>query len=551
MAISYSQVVSELVVYTYTAWGFRRCSFRPIGHARAYESRNERQDLLHVLFICHVQTITIIQTAEKGAVGIIFYKKMKHIFTLKPVLIALLVMISCTMKAEIVEYKTNDGFVYNLNSETQEASLAKYSGDTTEVVVPEFVTYEEKSYRVTSFGNQCFMDCSSLLSVVIPSSVTSLGNDCFFGCFSLTSIDIPSSVTSIGNWCFQGCNSLTSIKIPEAVTSLGNYCFAYCISLTSIKIPESVTSLGNACFSNCFALTAIDIPASVTSLGDYCFEGCSSLTSIDIPSSVTSLACFRGCSSLSSIEIPSSVTSLGNDCFSGCTSLTSIKIPESVTSLGDYCFRGCSFLTSIEIPTSVTSLGNGCFADCSSLMSIKIPASVTSLENSCFRDCSSLTSIEIPVSMTEMGWKCFDGCSSLKTVICKIENIIDDDESLFAESLFMGTPIADATLYVPERMLDTYKSTSPWNGFGTILPWTEELEVSVNVTPELGITLKTYNGNVMVSGLADSTQVSCYTVDGRMLGKASADGGTATFVAESNSVAIVKVGKKTFKIYVK
>ncbi|MDE7118322.1 MAG: hypothetical protein K2O61_06745 [Bacteroidaceae bacterium] len=56
---------------------------------------------------------------------------------------------------------------------------------------------------------------------------------------------------------------------------------------------------------------------------------------------------------------------------------------------------------------------------------------------------------------------------------------------------------------------------------------------------------------VVMAGLADGTQVSCYTLDGRMLGKASADGGTASFTAESNSIVIVKVGKKTFKVYVK
>ncbi|MDE5999712.1 MAG: hypothetical protein K2H04_06565, partial [Bacteroidaceae bacterium] len=105
--------------------------------------------------------------------------------------------------------------------------------------------------------------------------------------------------------------------------------------------------------------------------------------------------------------------------------------------------------------------------------------------------------------------------------------------------------------YVPEELLDTYKSTAPWSGFGTILPWIEELEVSVDDTPELDITLKTNNGNVMVSGLADGTPVSCYTVDGRLIGKASADGGTATFTAEPNSIVIVKAGKKSFKVYVK
>lgn len=35
---------------------------------------------------------------------------------------------------------------------------------------------------------------------------------------------------------------------------------------------------------------------------------------------------------------------------------------------------------------------------------------------------------------------------------------------------FPFTPIDQATLYVPEASLETYKTTSPWSGFGTILP---------------------------------------------------------------------------------
>lgn len=125
-----------------------------------------------------------------------------------------------------------------------------------------------------------------------------------------------------------------------------------------------------------------------------------------------------------------------------------------------------------------------------------------------------------------------------------MENVIENN------SLFKYAPTESATLYAPKELLDTYKSTYPWSGFGTILALTEE-QVSVDETPELGIVLKTNNGNVMVSGLADGTPVSCYTIDGRMLGKASADGGTATFTAEPNSIVIVKAGKKSFKVHVK
>ena len=36
--------------------------------------------------------------------------------------------------------------------------------------------------------------------------------------------------------------------------------------------------------------------------------------------------------------------------------------------------------------------------------------------------------------------------------------------------MFLGTPIKEATLYVPEASLASYKTKVPWKNFGTILP---------------------------------------------------------------------------------
>ena len=400
---------------------------------------------------------------------------------------------------------------------------------------------------MTSLGDGCFSACRAIISIDIPSSVTSLGDYCFDGCKSLTSIDIPSSVTSLGDGCFYGCTSLTSVTIPSSVTSLGGYCFSYCLALTSVTIPSSVTSLGNYCFCDCSALTSIIvdennpvydsrencnaiietesntmiagcastvIPSSVTSLEDYCFSG-SSLTSIDIPSSMTSLGdgCFSACSSLTSIIvdennpvydsrencnaiiesasnnmiygckntiIPSSVTSLGDRCFSGCSSLTSVDIPSSVTSLGERSFESCTSLTSIDIPYSVISLERYCFSGCSSLTSVDIPSSVTRLGERCFYDCSSLTSVTIPSSVTRLGGGCFNRCKSIKTMTCEIPTA---KKGYF----FSDTPIEQATLYVPESSLDSYKATSPWSSFGTILPISSDGIGEIATDGEAGI----------------------------------------------------------------
>ena len=282
----------------------------------------------------------------------------------------MMLMTASSAMAQEAKFEVIDGLRYFLESDTKTASLLantndKYSGD---IVVPEKVKSSDGvEYIVTSFGEKCFYECSSLTSITIPSSVTSLGDFCFDGCSGLTSITLPSSVTSLGYSCFSDCSGLASITIPFSVTSLGDYCFRGCSGLTSITLPSSITSLSSYCFVGCSGLTIITIPPSVTSLDYGCFSYCSGLTTITLPSSVTSLGggCFQDCKGLVSITIPSSV--LGSWCFYGCSGLTSITLTSSVTSLGGGCFRGCSGLTSITIPSSVASLDNYCFSDCSGL----------------------------------------------------------------------------------------------------------------------------------------------------------------------------------------
>ena len=131
--------------------------------------------------------------------------KMKKIFTLRLMLISLFAAMSMAMNARMIDYNTDDGFKYKLNTEEKTATLSRYSGSAKEVCIPDRITYSEETFTVTYLGNSCFYNCPSLTSINIPSSVTSLGDGCFKDCTSLTSIDIPSSVTSFGDYCFYGC----------------------------------------------------------------------------------------------------------------------------------------------------------------------------------------------------------------------------------------------------------------------------------------------------------------------------------------------------------
>ena len=276
-------------------------------------------------------------------------------FYLKQLLTALLLL--CSAIASAHDFKVG-AIYYDITDAVNKTVAVTYRGSSSDtysneysgaVTIPSSVTYNGKTYRVTSIGNEAFALCNSLANITIPNSVTSIGEYAFEDCSSLTSIKIPNNVTSIGSGAFALCNNLASVTISGSVTSIEDYAFFGCWSLTSITIPKSVTSIGNSAFASCSSLTSIKIPNSVTSIGSNAFALCTNLESITIPNSVTSIGneAFFGCWSLKSITIPKSVTSIGNEAFSECWSLTSITIPKSVTSIGNEAFYKCDNITAV------------------------------------------------------------------------------------------------------------------------------------------------------------------------------------------------------------
>ena len=276
----------------------------------------------------------------------------------KQLLMLVLTLLPMVASAHDIEVKNADGvtiyYDYINNGTELEVSQKYYTGN---IVIPEEVTYMDRTRKVTSIGICAFYNCQGLTSVTIPNSVTNIGGSAFQGCSNLTSITIPISVTSIGIHAFGSCTGLTSITIPNSVTSIGVAAFYNCQGLTSVSIPNSVTSIEGETFLNCTGLTSVTFPNSVMNIGYSAFYSCSSLTSITIPNSVTSIgnSAFDGCSSLTSVIIGNCVTSIGERTFNRCVGLTSVTIPNSVTSIGNYAFMACFGLTSVTVlnPTPV------------------------------------------------------------------------------------------------------------------------------------------------------------------------------------------------------
>ena len=104
----------------------------------------------------------------------------------------LLSMMSFEAFAHDIEVPNSDGVTiyYNYTNNNTELAVSyrgssyeyfsnEYSGN---VVIPEFVTYNGKTYPVTSIRYYAFYECSKLTSITIPNSVTFIGDDAFAHC---------------------------------------------------------------------------------------------------------------------------------------------------------------------------------------------------------------------------------------------------------------------------------------------------------------------------------------------------------------------------------
>ncbi|SNU09944.1 repeat domain (List_Bact_rpt) [Lachnospiraceae bacterium] len=99
-------------------------------------------------------------------------------------------------------------------------NAARYSGPTKKSVkkatVPDTITVNGKTFKVTAVKDNAFKNCKKLKSVVIGKNVKTIGKNAFYGCKNLKTITVnTNSLKSVGKNALKGVNKKCKILVPK------------------------------------------------------------------------------------------------------------------------------------------------------------------------------------------------------------------------------------------------------------------------------------------------------------------------------------------------
>lgn len=367
-----------------------------------------------------------------------------------------------------------DGFwYYIIDGKTDEVALSrqvgrpaknepnKYQGD---VVVPETIEHEGKTYTVTEIGQSAFF-FKSVKTIKYPKTIRKIGSMAFF-ITDLVEIVIPDHIEEVGSNAYAFCNKALKLEIGKGLKKVGELAFYDCYYLktitvspdntiyserdnalyskdqkiiykypsfrknfTSVTFPETVEEVANDAFMYCFYIADWKLNEGLKKIGTEAFKQCYAMKSMTIPSTVEEIADGSTFNMLKSYE--KFVVAPGNkhfevlldgkllvnktkkeavsvlyqdwDADNNPKKQRKVVIPEGIEKISTMCFGDVKENKSLEVilPQSLKSIGDLAFQN-SAIVELRIPEGVTIIPEQCFYGCTNLKLLQLGKEVTEI-----------------------------------------------------------------------------------------------------------------------------------------------------
>ncbi|MGF2384994.1 leucine-rich repeat protein [Lentilactobacillus otakiensis] len=229
------------------------------------------------------------------------------------------------------------------------------------VVIPDTVTNDGKTYKVTEIGENAFSFQDNMTSVTLPKYLTAIDKNAFGSLGSLTNVDFSqaTSLKTIGDNAFQGLKQTSPIVLPDSVTSIGAYAFVYGAT-SEVTLGQNTQEIGTSAFSVMDNLDKVNFNSNLVTIGSRAFANNKILANIDL-SPATSLTTIKdgafAYSALdSTITLPKSLETIGTQAFAG-NKITGVTFDEALKTIDTSAFAYNKIDGTVTIPKSTTSVG--------------------------------------------------------------------------------------------------------------------------------------------------------------------------------------------------
>lgn len=167
------------------------------------------------------------------------------------------------------------------------------------------------------------------------------------------------------------------------------------------------------------------------------------------------------------------IKKIGYGSFKNCTNLQEVIFFSAEKGDTDM-FHSCTSLTKAFFPLFNNKIPGSGFYGCTNLTDVFFPLAAYVSSNA-FQNCINLKNIDLPL-VNKIYLSAFAYCNSLEVVILRSNSIVVlDNISAFNDTPFRGYNGLRGTFYVPQDLIEEYKTATNWSalyteGFCDFLP---------------------------------------------------------------------------------
>ncbi len=396
-----------------------------------------------------------------------------------------------SVHSEIIRVQLPDKMIFNIdtNATTAEvAALVPAAAENPDLVLPDEITYEGKSYKVTKVGKKACLNNGLLQSIKFGKYITEVDSAAFDGSNKLVKVEMNDAVRKLASLAFGNCTSLETVTGLEYTTEWGDYTFQGAKALTEFTVPKSVTKIGLNPFRSCSALKTINVE-----------NGNPSYISVDgvlFDKEKTLLVSYPVGNGKVSYAVPAGVKIIGAASMRNNAVMISVTFPSSLEEIGDMALGVCG-LRSIEISSGVKTIGAGAFFMNNDLESLTVssdnpfykaiggvlmtkdgktlvattvmngeftvPAGIENIGAYAFYGQSGLTGVTFSSSIKKIGDNSFYNCANLRKAVFN-----DGLETIGRQAFQNCRMLAELSLPASVRVLD-YQSFTYCSGLTKVV----------------------------------------------------------------------------------